>query len=146
MGTSTYASLNNHRGIEQSRCDYLESLAYVLIYFLCGTLPWSTKKQCDTIINKKLDSFLNLLSGQPKEFSMFLNYTCKLGFEDKPNYAYVHNLFRDDEPHGSLFVYFHIFAPLVDDHVITSHVTGITQPILTFGDQFRSFLLICDNF
>jgi casein kinase I homolog HRR25 len=77
------------------RRDDLESLAYVLIYFLCGTLPWSTKKQRDTIINKKLDSFPNLLSGRPKEFGMFLNYTRKLGFEDKPNYAYVHNLFCD---------------------------------------------------
>jgi hypothetical protein len=41
-----------------------------------------------------------------------------------------------DEPHGSLFVYFHIFAPLADDHVIVSHVTGVTRPIPTFGDQF----------
>jgi hypothetical protein len=31
-----------------------------------------------------------------------------------------------DEPHGSLFVYFRIFAPLTYDHVIVSHVTGIT--------------------
>ena len=41
-----------------------------------------------------------------------------------------------DEPHDSLFVYFRIFAPLVDNHVITSHVTGVTRPIPTFGDQF----------
>jgi hypothetical protein len=31
-----------------------------------------------------------------------------------------------DEPHGSLFVYFRIFAPLADDHVIASHVTSVT--------------------
>jgi hypothetical protein len=31
-----------------------------------------------------------------------------------------------DEPHGSLFAYFRIFAPLADNHVIASHVTGIT--------------------
>jgi len=43
-------------------------------------------------------------------------------------------------------MYFRIFALLADDHVITSHVTGVTQPILNFGDQFRSFPLICDNF
>jgi hypothetical protein len=28
-----------------------------------------------------------------------------------------------DEPYGSLFVYFRIFTPLADNHVITSHVT-----------------------
>jgi hypothetical protein len=52
---------------------------------------------------------------------------------------------RGDEPHGSLFVHFRIFAPLADDHVIVSHVTGVTRPILTFGDQLQSFALICDD-
>ena len=42
-----------------------------------------------------------------------------------------------DEPHGSLFTYFRIFAPLVDNHVIMSHVTGITQPIPTFADDLQ---------
>jgi hypothetical protein len=31
-----------------------------------------------------------------------------------------------DEPHGSLFMYFRIFALLADYHVTVSHVTGIT--------------------
>ena len=52
---------------------------------------------------------------------------------------------NDDEPHGSLFVYFRIFAPLADNHVITSHVTGITRPILTFADDFRSFAMISSH-
>ena len=53
---------------------------------------------------------------------------------------------RVDEPHGSLFAYFRIFAPLADNHVIASHVTGITQPIPTFTDHFRSFATISDHF
>jgi hypothetical protein len=51
-----------------------------------------------------------------------------------------------DEPHGSLFMYFRIFALLADYHVILSHVTGITWPIPTFADQLRSFPLISDDF
>ncbi|KAF2597763.1 hypothetical protein F2Q68_00010608 [Brassica cretica] len=119
-GTARYASVNTHLGIEQSRRDDLESLGYVLMYFLRGrrddleslgyvlmyflrgSLPWQglragTKKQkYDKISEKKrLTPVEVLCKSFPPEFTSYFLYVRSLRFEDKPDYPYLKRLFRD---------------------------------------------------
>lgn len=101
-GTARYASMNTHLGIEQSRRDDLESLGFVLMYFLRGSLPWQglkagTKKQkYEKISDKKVSTSIEALCrDQPTEFASYFHYCRSLRFDDKPDYAYLKRLFRD---------------------------------------------------
>ncbi|CAN1180801.1 Casein kinase 1-like protein 11 [Linum perenne] len=95
-------SVNTHLGVEQSRRDDLESLGYVLMYFLRGSLPWQglkagTKKQkYDKISEKKMLTPVEVLcKNYPSEFTSYFHYCRSLRFEHKPDYSYLKRLFRD---------------------------------------------------
>ena len=97
-GTARYVSINTHLGIEQSRRDDLESIGYVLIFFLKGVLPWQGLKNGNDkytrIMEKKLQIPTEILCyGLPDEITYYLNYCKSLRFEDRPDYDYLRNLF-----------------------------------------------------
>lgn len=101
-GTAKFASLFTHLGFEQSRRDDLESLGYIMVYFLKGSLPWQNIKGKDKeekyqkIKEKKCSlSLEELCEGLPQEILSFLKHSRKLGFEDEPNYEYLRKLLRE---------------------------------------------------
>lgn len=85
---------------ECSRRDDLESLAYLLIYFMRGTLPWrklkgsTTAETWDLIRDKKLETAPLLTVGLPSEFEVFYSYVRGLEFGDLPDYEGLRQLFR----------------------------------------------------
>jgi serine/threonine protein kinase len=101
-GTARYASINTHLGIEQSRRDDMESLGFVLMYFLRGSLPWqglraNTKRlKYQRILERKQMCFPDVLCrGFPSEFKDYFMYCSCLGFEERPDYRYLRRIFKD---------------------------------------------------
>ncbi|KAH8104254.1 kinase-like domain-containing protein, partial [Phellopilus nigrolimitatus] len=99
-GTARYMSINTHLGREQSRRDDMESLGHVFMYFLRGGLPWqglkaaTNKQKYEKIGEKKQSTVINdLCDGFPEEFSIYMNYVRKLGFEEAPDYGFLRDLF-----------------------------------------------------
>lgn len=98
----------------------MESLGHVFMYFLRGGLPWqglkaaTNKQKYEKIGEKKQTTAINdLCEGFPgtsslysdrlfltlwdcvnkEEFSIYMNYVRKLGFEEAPDYDFLRELF-----------------------------------------------------
>jgi hypothetical protein len=94
--------ISTHLGIEQSRRDDMEALAYVLIYLIRGTLPWqglkalNKRQKYEKICELKMSiSISNLCAGFSPEFGMYLNYCRRLQYTDEPDYFSIRQIFRN---------------------------------------------------
>ena len=101
-GTIRFASCNAMNKKELSRRDDMESIGYLLLYFLKGSLPWQGLKikqkneKYDKIREMKMNLDLNkLCEGIPEEFGTYLKMVRKLEFEEEPEYVKYINLFDD---------------------------------------------------
>ena len=98
IGTTRYASICAHNGIEISRKDDLESLVYVLIFLYKGNLPWQNLKVSESEKTKKVGDMKMKLSSEeickdmPEEFVKFLNYSKNLSFKQNPDYNFLKGL------------------------------------------------------
>ena len=99
IGTMRYISMNTHQGYEQGKRDDLESLFYIIIYFIKGELPWQnikTKSKAEKYskifeIKKKVTENGDLVEGLPLEMAKILEYILGLNFFEKPNYLLIKN-------------------------------------------------------
>ena len=101
-GTARYASIHALEAYEQSRRDDLESVGYVLMYFLRGNLPWqglkvrSKEDRYKKILEKKKEtSSQDLCKDFPHEFFEYVDYTKNLEYEENPDYDFLRQKFLD---------------------------------------------------
>ena len=99
-GTARYASIHALEEMEQSRRDDMESIGYVIMFFLRGELPWqglkvkSKEDKYRKILDKKKEtSSKTLCANFPDEFREYVEYTRKLSYEEEPNYEKYKNKF-----------------------------------------------------
>lgn len=106
VGTAYFMGWATHQGCEASRRDDMQSLAYILLHFLRGSLPWhkytkkfnklkdgsedrSLRRQRNEDVHRcKMETRSHVLcEGLPQVYCDFLKYVQKLEFYDKPNYG-----------------------------------------------------------
>ena len=96
-----FGSINALNRFELSRRDDLESLSYILIYFIKGCLPWENvviknkEERIQTILDykKRINDDI-LCEGLPEEIKLFVSYTKNLKFDEEPDYNYLKNLLK----------------------------------------------------
>ncbi|KAH9426665.1 Casein kinase I isoform gamma-2 [Dermatophagoides pteronyssinus] len=106
VGSMLFMSCNSHFQLKQSRRDDLESLAYLLLYFLNGkNLPWNTNSANAFAKNnplqhcRKVGSMKQCLTpdelfkNHSKVFANFLSYVRNLDFTDEPDYEMIRSEF-----------------------------------------------------
>ena len=116
----------------QHRCDDLESLGYMLLYFLRGSLLWQglmatdqTQKEELILEEKRRINTEDLSEDLPQEFAVYFDYIRSLNFDEKPKYSYLRKIFRD------LFVregfdYDHVYDWTILEYLRRKDLQGIS--------------------
>lgn len=107
-GTARYASINVHKGRSHSRRDDVESIGYILLDLLLGTLPWTgihaknSKAGWDRMRQLKMDTFMSdLCAGLPQGVLEFVEYPRSLQFTDQPDYEKMRRFLQGCLPGGA---------------------------------------------
>jgi casein kinase 1 len=105
----------------QSCCNDLESLVYSIVYLFHGRLPWQDIKEGsieqyeEAVLKKKTTLAKVLCQGLPLPFVAFAPHIQSLGFDEKPQYDYLHALLTQCSVHDS-------------NNVVSDHTTLLHSP------------------
>ncbi|RMZ86962.1 hypothetical protein DV736_g5812, partial [Chaetothyriales sp. CBS 134916] len=101
VGTCRYANINGHLNVAPSWRDDLESLGYMALYFLHGSLPWQGLQAANrqekyklVFERKKTIPVAELCHGMPAEFAAYMGYVREMDEQKKPDYKYLRQLFN----------------------------------------------------
>jgi serine/threonine protein kinase len=86
IGSHSYASVNAHNHYELSRRDDLESVCYMLVYLLIGTLDWQHLPSNKTDHIKALKMNIVQNPSIPTQLIDYINYVWELEFDETPDY------------------------------------------------------------
>lgn len=110
LGTPRYMSLNCHDGYELSRRDDIESLLYMVLFFLNPKLPWQNLKieKCSNTRQRKKKKYAkiaklkrsasdsgSLFAHAPPPFRKTYNQVRAMGFDERPNYTGLKRAVRE---------------------------------------------------
>ena len=104
IGSYVYASINSHYLIESTRRDDLESLGYMLIYFVLGDIYLKYIKP-DILNNTTMNTIMNNKM-KNESFRLFkekittIEHVRSLQFSQEPNYTYLITIFEEELLHN----------------------------------------------
>ncbi|WEW61566.1 Casein kinase I isoform epsilon [Emydomyces testavorans] len=145
LGTARYASINAHRGVDQSPADDMEALGYVFVYFLQeGHLPWKglearsrSERELAILRKKQSTSSHDLCKGLPDEFAKYFDHIKTSRENDGGvDYRYLLRMFR------SLFLRHGFQYDNVYDWTVLKYMEHLQQQGIKLEDKMMGTEII----
>ncbi|XP_077297829.1 nucleosomal histone kinase 1 [Arctopsyche grandis] len=102
-GTIEYTSRDAHNGVPTRRGD-MEILAYNLVQWLTGSLPWETDLRHPKEVHAQKEKYMSDIPGflkktftksaPPHAITSYLNYVSKMEYNDEPDYKACRTIFE----------------------------------------------------
>ncbi|XP_031639185.1 probable serine/threonine-protein kinase DDB_G0292354 [Contarinia nasturtii] len=104
VGSPHFMAIDAHTRKMSFKND-MESLAYMLIYLLEGSLPWTKVKysnldrNCylEKLLMMKREAYKDLAMTLPEKLRTFLKYTREMKDNEKPNYDFICGIFVSND-------------------------------------------------